>query len=88
MDESMDQVMEESQEVQELEQETPPENVFIAPSIDRNQILGGKSYSYFSDIPDILKQVMGTECVLGVDEAGRGPVLGIVVQDLIMYTLR
>ena len=72
----MDEPMEDSQDLQDLEQETPPKDVFIAPSIDHSQIMAGHSYSYFSDIPQALKDDMGTECVLGVDEAGRGPVLG------------
>jgi len=72
----MDEPMEDSQEVQDLDQETPPEDVFVAPSIDRSQILSGQSYSHFSPIPETLVNDMGTECVLGVDEAGRGPVLG------------
>lgn len=33
-----------------------------------------KSFVYFSDIPEICKR---KSCILGVDEAGRGPVLGI-----------
>ena len=61
---------------QDLEQETPPENVFKAPSIHKANLLSGKSYSHFSPIPSQVDKDMSTECVLGVDEAGRGPVLG------------
>lgn len=62
---------------QDLAQETPLENVFLPPSVHQSAIYTGESYSHFSDIPDVLRQDMSTECVLGVDEAGRGPVLGI-----------
>jgi len=72
----MDAPMENSQEMPDLEQETPAEKVFIAPSIDKTKILNGQSYSHYSPIPDVLQKDMTTECVLGVDEAGRGPVLG------------
>ena len=56
---------------------TPPDNVFIAPSIDEAQILAGESYTYLSPIPEVVSNDMSIECVLGVDEAGRGPVIGM-----------
>lgn len=73
----MDEPMEDVQESQDLAQETPVDHVFMAPSIDKDQITAGTSYTYMSPIPELVKSDMTTECVLGVDEAGRGPVLGI-----------
>ncbi|KAF1990605.1 ribonuclease H-like protein [Aulographum hederae CBS 113979] len=66
-------------EPQDLEQETPNEDIFKAPSIHPERILSGNSYTHYSGIPELVRKDMGTECVLGVDEAGRGPVLGPMV---------
>jgi ribonuclease H2 subunit A len=67
-------------DTQEIELETPPEGVFMAPSIHRADDLAGKSYSHFSEIPKQIADDMSKEVVLGVDEAGRGPVLGTATQ--------
>lgn len=61
---------------QAIEQETPADDVFIPPSINQNQILAGFSYTHHTAIPEAIADDMSIECVLGVDEAGRGPVLG------------
>jgi ribonuclease H2 subunit A len=73
----MEELAEDQPESQNIAQETPAENVFIPPSIDSAKVLSGGSYTYHSAIPKEISANLSTECVLGVDEAGRGPVLGM-----------
>lgn len=63
-------------DLQDITLETPAEDVFLAPSIQQDKIIAGTSYTHHSLVPEAIAQEASTECVLGVDEAGRGPVLG------------
>ncbi|KAJ4287643.1 hypothetical protein N0V90_012346 [Kalmusia sp. IMI 367209] len=74
-------------DTQEIEQETPAPGVFKAPSVHSPNIWAGKSYSHFSPIPSQIAEDMGKEVVLGIDEAGRGPVLGPMVYALLYLPL-
>ncbi|KAK5998030.1 Ribonuclease H2 subunit A [Cladobotryum mycophilum] len=62
-----------------------PSGTFIPPSIHPEVLLSGASFSHFSPIPPSLLPTNPDDpssappCVLGVDEAGRGPVLGPMV---------
>lgn len=65
-------------ESQDIVQDPPPlKDAFIAPSIDEPCIIAGESYAHYSALPSVLTDDPSTECVLGIDEAGRGPVLGL-----------
>jgi ribonuclease H2 subunit A len=67
----------------EVVQEIPVSTVFVPPSIHRESLVEGASYTHYTSIPPLIKiskgDTPGTECVLGVDEAGRGPVIGPMV---------
>ncbi|KAK4130284.1 hypothetical protein BT67DRAFT_224881 [Trichocladium antarcticum] len=79
--------MEDSQPTAEdIALETPTPDVFLPPSIHEASLRSGASYTHFSPVPPSLlpppdshDDAAGPPCALGVDEAGRGPVLGPMV---------
>ena len=62
----------------------PSSDTYIPPSVHRNDLLSGATFTHFSPVPPSLQAPSeatssGPPCCLGVDEAGRGPVLGPMV---------
>lgn len=86
--------MDDSQPTTDSQVETQPSSsTFIPPSIAKPALLAGASSTHFSPVPPSLQPTNPDDptsapaCALGVDEAGRGPVLGPMVYGVFFLPL-